>query len=167
VADALSIEPGYKVMSLILLAAFLAAQSSEPPPPAVPDERAAVMAAVDRVFAAINSNDAAAFKEMMVPEGTNVSVRYQPDGSAKLRVKTNLQEIAEAATEKRRFTEKYWDPTLLIHNGVAMFWAPYSFDIDGKRSHCGVDQFDFVKIDGQWKLASSMWTVEPEGCPKQ
>ena len=131
------------------------------------DERAEVMVAVDRVFAAINSNDAEAYKQMMVPEGVNISLRYQPDGSARIRAKSNLQEIAESATEKRKFTEKYWNPTLLVHNGIAMFWAPYSFDIDGKRSHCGVDQFDFVKLDGQWKLASSMWTVEPNGCPKQ
>ena len=131
------------------------------------DERAEVMVAVDRVFAAINSNDAEAYKQMMVPEGVNISLRYQPDGSARIRAKSNFQEIAEAATEKRKFTEKYWNPTLLVHNGIAMFWAPYSFDIDGKRSHCGVDQFDFVKLDGQWKLASSMWTVEPNGCPKQ
>ena len=131
------------------------------------DERAEVMVAVDRVFAAINSNDAEAFRQMMMPEGMIMSLRYQSDGSAKLRVKSNLQMIAEARTEKRKFTEKYWNPTLLVHNGIAMFWAPYSFDIDGKRAHCGVDQFDFIKLDGQWKLASSMWTVEPDGCPKQ
>lgn len=136
-------------------------------PPPVVDERAQVMAAVDRVFAAINSNDAEAFKQMMVPEGTNISLRYQPDGSAMLRVKSNIQEIADARAEKRKFTEKYWNPTVLIHNDIAIFWAPYSFDIDGKRSHCGIDQFDFVKLDGQWKLASSMWTVEPKGCPKE
>jgi len=148
---------------MYLLAAIAAAPSLSP----APDERAQVMAAVDRVFEAINSNDAEAFKAIMVPEGTNISLRYQPDGSAKLRVKSNFQEIAEAGVEKRKFTERYWSPTLLIHNGIAAFWAHYSFDIDGKRSHCGVDQFDFVKIDGQWKLASSMWTVEPDGCPKE
>ena len=130
-------------------------------------ERAAVMAAVERVFAAINSNDAESLRQIAVPEGMNISLRYQPDGSSNIRVKSNSQDAADTAVEKRKFTEKYWDPTLLIHNGIAAFWAPYSFDIDGKRSHCGVDQFDFVKIDGQWKLASSMWTVEPNGCPKE
>jgi hypothetical protein len=48
---------------------------------------------------------------------------------------------------------------------MAVFWAPYSFDIDGKRSHCGVDVFDFIRVKGEWKLANSMWTVEPDGCP--
>ena len=149
--------------SLILLAASMATAE----PAAVVDERAEVIAAVDRFIAAINSNDAEALRRMAIPEGMNISLRYQPDGSTKIRTKSNAQDAAETPAETRKFTEKYWDPTVLIHNGIAVFWAPYSFDIDGKRSHCGVDQFDFIKVDGQWKLASSMWTVEPDGCPEE
>ena len=150
-------------MSLLLAALAAAA----PVPPPALDERAQVLAAADRVIAAINSNDAEALRQIALPEGMNISLRYQPGGSTKLRFKSNSQDAAETTVEKRRFTERYWNPTVLVHNGIAVFWAPYSFDIDGKRSHCGVDQFDFIKVDGQWKLASSMWTVEPNGCPKE
>ena len=148
--------------SFILLAASVVSAQA----PAAADERAEVMAAVERVFAAINSNDAEALREIAIPDAMNISLRYQPDGKTTIRTRSNAEDASNTAAEKRRFTEKYWDPTLLIHNGVAMFWAPYSFDIDGKRSHCGVDQFDFIKVDGKWKLASSMWTVEPNGCAK-
>jgi len=125
------------------------------------------MKVVDEVYAAINSNDVEAFKRLEVPEGMTFRLRYQADGTMKLVPKSNLQDLADTATEKRRFTEKYWDPTVLIHRDMAVFWAPYSFDIDGKRSHCGVDVFDFIRVNGQWKLANSMWTVEPDGCPKK
>jgi hypothetical protein len=147
-------------MILALLAASVAT-------PVEADDRAALMSVVDEVYAAINSNDVEAFKRLEVPEGMTFRLRYQPNGSMKLVPKSNLQDLADTATEKRRFTEKYWDPTLLIHRDMAVFWAPYSFDIDGKRSHCGVDVFDFIRVDGQWKLANSMWTVEPDGCPKK
>lgn len=147
---------------ILLTAAMVMAE-----PPAAADERAEVIAAADRFIAAINSNDAEALRRMSIPEGMNISLRYQPDGSSNIRTRSNSKAATETATEARKFIEKYWDPTVLIHNGIAVFWAPYSFDIDGKRSHCGVDQFDFIKIDGQWKLASSMWTVEPNGCPKE
>lgn len=148
---------------LVLLAASMT--MAEPPRPA--DERAEVIAAADRFIAAINSNDAEALRQMAIPEGMTISLRYQPDGSSKFRSRSNSLQASESFAEKRKFTEKYWDPTVLIHIGIAVFWAPYSFDIDGQRSHCGVDQFDFIKVDGQWKLASSMWTVEPNGCPKE
>lgn len=39
-----------------------------------------------------------------------------------------------------------------------------SFGVDGETSHCGIDVFDFVKIDGQWLVSDSMWTGEPEAC---
>jgi len=147
-------------MILALLAASVAA-------PGAADERAALMKVVDEVYAAINSNDVEAFKRLEVPEGMTFRLRYQPDGTMKLVPKSNLQDLSDTATEKRRFTEKYWDPTVLIHRDMAVFWAPYSFDIDGKRSHCGVDVFDFIRVNGEWKLANSMWTVEPDGCPKK
>jgi hypothetical protein len=149
--------------SLILLAAIIAASETSP----ALDEKAQVIAAADRVIAAINSNDAEALRRIAIPDGMNISLRYQPDGSSLVRSKSNSQKATESATETHRFTERYWDPTVLVHNGIAMFWAPYSFDIDGKRSHCGVDQFDFIKVAGEWRLASSMWTVEPNGCPKE
>jgi hypothetical protein len=147
-------------MILALLAASVAASGAA-------DERAALMKVVDEVYAAINSNDVEAFKPLEVPEGMTFRLRYQPDGTMKLVPKSNLQDLSDTATEKRRFTEKYWDPTVLIHRDMAVFWAPYSFDIDGKRSHCGVDVFDFIRVNGEWKLANSMWTVEPDGCPKK
>jgi hypothetical protein len=151
----------------MLIITLLTASMVMAEPPAAADERAEVIAAADRFIAAINSNDAEALRKMSIPEGMNISLRYLPDGSSLVRSKSNSQEASETVTETRKFTERYWNPTILIHNGIAMFWAPYSFDIDGKRSHCGVDQFDFIKVDGQWKLASSMWTVEPNGCPKE
>jgi len=43
-------------------------------------------------------------------------------------------------------------------------WAPYEFWIDNATSHCGVDVFSFVKLDGTWRVANSMWTVEPGAC---
>jgi hypothetical protein len=146
-------------MVLLLLAAtaVAAAQSAD---------RAALMKAVDEVYAAINSNDVEAFKRLEVPEGMTFRLRYQPDGNMKLVSKSNLQDLADTGTETRKFTERYWDPTVLIHRDMAVFWAPYSFDIDGKRSHCGVDVFDFIRVNGEWKLSNSMWTVEPDGCPK-
>ncbi|NEZ03108.1 hypothetical protein G4Y73_02960 [Wenzhouxiangella sp. XN201] len=40
-----------------------------------------------------------------------------------------------------------------------------SFRPDGERPHCGVDSIDVVKVDGVWKLANFMWTVEPDESP--
>lgn len=53
---------------------------------------------------------------------------------------------------------------MLVRGQIAVVWAPYEFWIDGKTSHCGVDVFDLVEVDGAWRVANMMWTVEPNAC---
>jgi hypothetical protein len=60
-----------------------------------------------------------------------------------------------------RFTERMWHPTILLRADLAQVWAPYSFDIDGKRSHCGIDNFTMMRIGGKWVMTNASWTVEP------
>lgn len=54
---------------------------------------------------------------------------------------------------------------MLVRGSIAVVRAPYEFRGDGKTSHCGIDSFDFVKIDGRWFVADAMWTVEPDSSP--
>ncbi len=134
---------------------------------AKPDrEYGAAMAAVDAFFAAINGNDGNALARLYTPEATIVARRKQPDGNWIVRTRTGASDVENARKETRRFTETYWKPTLTIHQGIAVFWAPYSFDIDGKRSHCGVDVVNLVKVDGVWRISAVGYTVEPDGCPR-
>lgn len=136
------------------------------PAVAEPHETAAVTAAVDRFLAAINTNDAAGLKAVQMAEGMTYRVAYAADGKKTVSPRSNAEWVARAASSTSRFHEQYWSPKVMIHRDIAVFWAPYSFDVDGKRSHCGIDVFDLVKANGEWKIANSMWTVEPEGCPK-
>ena len=53
---------------------------------------------------------------------------------------------------------------MMIRGGIAVVWAPYEFWIDGESSRCGLDVFDFVRIDGKWLVSNAMWTVEPDAC---
>jgi hypothetical protein len=62
------------------------------------------------------------------------------------------------------YRERYWSPTVLIRGPMALVWAPYEFQIDGRTSHCGIDVFSFSRMDGVWKVSNSMWTVEPGAC---
>lgn len=138
------------------------------PSPAIarPDERAEVKAAVDTWLSAINANDADKLAANQLPQGMTFRQKHEADGSTSLSSRSNADWVERARAEKARLRERYWNPTILVHGGIATFWAPYSFDIEGKRSHCGVDVFDLIKVGGEWKVANAMWTVEPQGCPK-
>ena len=124
------------------------------------DEKAQVKAAVDAFIAAINSGDAAALDRLTHDEGAAFIQGYVK-GREGLRRRTTKESVERMKTSTRRNTERYWNPTILVHRDIAHFWAPYSFDVDGKRSHCGVDSFSLARVDGTWILTNNAWTVEP------
>ena len=143
----------------MLIALLLAAAE-----PSATDDKAAVQAAVDEFIAAINSGDAAALDALLHDDGAAFIQGYVK-GREGLRVRPNKESVDGMKTATSRYSERYWNPTIMVHRDIAHFWAPYSFDIDGKRSHCGIDSFNLTKVDGNWILTNNAWTVEPpENC---
>ena len=63
-----------------------------------------------------------------------------------------------------RYEERLGTPAIEIDGDIAMVWAPYTFLIDGKRHHCGVDHFGLAREGGAWKIASLSWSARASGC---
>lgn len=143
-----------QVILAALLAAFPLSQQS------LASDKSAVLAAADAWLAAFNAGDKAKLASLTHPDGTQFSILYLP-GQEGVRVRSNREDMANGKPGGPRFTERMWRPTVLLRGDLAQIWAPYSFDIDGKRSHCGIDNFTFVRIGGRWTLANASWTVEP------
>jgi len=127
------------------------------------DEKAAILNAIDRFFIAMAEGDAAAFATLQTSDGMTYSQRFA-DGQWTLRRRTN-QELLQTLTDREQaVSETYWSPTVLIRGPMAVVWAPYEFRVEGEVSHCGVDAFNMLKIDGEWALSNAMWTAEPQAC---
>ena len=159
-------------MKLVLcLTAILAvsACASAPPPPSSaragnpPGEEAAVLALLDRYMHAISSQDVAAMAAMQTADGMTYRARAE-GGRWAVTSRSNASWVDPSKVDARTHRERYWSPTVMIRGGIAVVWAPYEFWLDGKTSHCGIDVFDFVKVDGAWRVANAMWTVEPDAC---
>ena len=124
------------------------------------DARNEVQAAVDSFMEAINSGDRTTLERILHPDGVAFIHGYI-EGRHGLRLRSNKESISGLANASARYTERYWKPTIQVHRDIAHFWAPYSFDIDGKRSHCGIDSFSLARVDGSWVVTTASWTVEP------
>ncbi len=132
-------------------------------------EREAILAVMDNAFAAVRSSRPDDWRAIQLPEGTTLSFRPHPDDrpeKLEMRISNNEVFIADLEPDGHEYIERWTEaPTVLILGPIAVVWGEYDFWIDGVFSHCGVDSADLVNIDGEWKVANFMWTVEKNGCP--
>jgi len=144
-------------LSLLLVAPAAPADEKHP-------EYSAVMKVVDLFFEAINTSDAGLMAKIALHDSITYSVREQDDGHWSLRAMPQAWDMDPAHWGPEKLTERNWAPTVLITDHIAVFWAPYDFYIDGEFSHCGTDAIDLVKVDDDWKIGNSSWTVQKTGC---
>ena len=51
-----------------------------------------------------------------------------------------------------------------IDAALASVWTPYKFYFNGKFSHCGVNSFQLVKLNNEWKIQYLIDTRRRAGC---
>jgi hypothetical protein len=150
-------------MMLVAIVAATATAMAEPAPKQA-DEEKAVLAAMDRFMIAISTGDVDEMRKLYLPEAMTFRALKKQEGPPEVVARPQAYWTDPARNDGRKRQERYWSPTVLLRDPIAVVWAPYEFKIDGKTTHCGIDSFDFVKIDGEWRVSSAMWTVEPERC---
>ncbi len=154
---------------IAILVLLSTAAVAAPPVPTAPagkpsNDETAVLTAMDRYVTAISANDIQTMAAMQTPEGMTYRARAAEGGVWEVTARPNSYWVDPSSVDGHAHRERYWSPTVMIRGGIAVVWAPYEFWIDGKTSHCGMDVFDFVKIDGAWRISNAMWTVEPKAC---
>jgi hypothetical protein len=155
----------YLAAAILVTAAPALAQTPAQVAPLVADSTGA-MAAANAAMDAIGNKDGKALEALLLPQAVILSQNYAADGQMKTRIRTRDEMIAGLVGSKGKLAEKMVDPRLLIQHDLAHVWAPYTFDVDGKRSHCGIDSIGLARIDGSWRITSVTWTAEPYNCPQ-
>lgn len=51
-----------------------------------------------------------------------------------------------------------------VDGPLAIAWTPYNFYYKGQFSHCGVNSFQLVRFNGEWKIQYLIDTRRKEGC---
>ena len=133
------------------------------------DDREVILAVMEKAFAAVHSNNPDDWRAIQLAEGTSLSFRPGPEGrpeELEMQISSNEEFLAALKPDGHDYMERWTgEPTILVRGPIAVIWGEYEFWIDGEFSHCGVDSVDLVKVDGEWKIANFMWTVEKESCP--
>ena len=147
---------------LLVIPSATAAQGSSN----APDERAAVLAVVQRLWDAMKARDTAMARSVF-DSSAMLSRAVTRNGEARVQL-TPVSAFLEAlshATEP--WNERMFAPEVRIDGSLATVWTEYDFHLGDKFSHCGVDAFQLLKTSAGWKIVALADTARREGCVKR
>lgn len=127
------------------------------------DARAAVVV-VEKMFDALARGDTAGMRATFVAEGRVVQTGTRA-GKPFYRVNSIddfLRSIGSATG--RKLEETIFDVESRVEDNLAVVWSRYDFFVDGAKSHCGVDSYQLVRVDTEWKLLHIVDTQQ-RPCP--
>jgi hypothetical protein len=128
------------------------------PPAQVPD---GPRAAVDQLFLGMRMADAAMVREVLAPD-----VRFAvltPEGAIATQ---GLESFVQAlAASQGNWNEQIYDVEVRVDDAVASVWAPYTFYLAGRVSHCGINSMELLRGADGWEITQISDTRRMEGCP--
>ena len=148
--------------ALALLASVAGAQT----PTSAPDERAAVLAVVQRLWDGMKVRDTAMVRSVF--DSTAMLSRVVTrNGEARVQLTAVSTFIEALGRAKESWNERMFAPEVHVDGPLATVWTEYDFHLGDQFSHCGVDAFQMLKTSSGWKIVALSDTARREGCAKR
>ena len=143
------------LLTMVFYSMYLAAQSAED----------SVKAAVNKLFDGMKNGDAALVNQAFSDSAILQTITRNKEGKMIIR-NEEVKDFAEFVGKQKKGAadERISFETIKIDGPLAIAWTPYKFYYDGKFSHCGVNSFQLVRINGQWKIQYLIDTRRKQGC---
>ena len=131
------------------------------------DEKAAPLAVVNQLFTEMAAANPPGILAVHTPKSDLVAIFKQKDGTTRIQ-SIDGDAFSKMFTNKERvMLEEMYDPKVEVSGDWAMVWGRYVFFVDGKLSHCGINQFNLVRTEAGWRIANGASTIDPGDCTEK
>ena len=152
--------------TFLILAALLSIGAANATAQHSEDAKAAI-GVVNQLFTEMAAANPAGIVSLHTPTSDLAAVFKQRDGKTRYQ-SINGEKFSQMFTDKTKvMREEMYDPKVEVHNDWAMVWGRYVFFNGDKLSHCGINQFNLIRIDGTWKIANGASTIDPGDCSEK
>jgi hypothetical protein len=128
------------------------------------DDKAAVLATVQRVFDAMRTRDTMLLQSAFDSSARLVGVSRRGTPAVTLTTPSRFGAALTRAKAGDVWNEKMIDPEVRIDGTIAQVWTYYTFHLNETFSHCGIDAFMLVKVGDAWKITQLADTERKDGC---
>jgi hypothetical protein len=125
----------------------------------------AVKLPIQALFDGMRKSDTVLLASAFAPNAIMQTVIKTKDGSTTVRteeLKNFISFVGKPHTEV--YDERISFDAIKIDGDLAVAWTPYKFYVSEKFSHCGINSFQLVRLNGVWKIQYIIDTRRKEGC---
>ncbi|MET1259614.1 nuclear transport factor 2 family protein [Flagellimonas sp. DF-77] len=130
------------------------------------DESDRVRQTVEGFFEAFHAQDSMAMKTYMAEGVVLQTTGRNKEGKTLFRT-TPIERLYASIVgipDSISFEEKLTSWSIQVDRTMANAWVGYEFWLNGNFSHCGINSFQLVDFDGEWKIIYLIDTRGKAGC---
>ena len=120
---------------------------------------------INLLFEGMKNSDPSVLKKAFSDSAILQTIGRNKEGKTIIR-NEKIDAFAESVSKapKGALDERIQFETIKIDGPLAIVWTPYQFYYDGKFSHCGVNSFQLVRINGEWRIQYLIDTRRRDNC---
>jgi len=129
-------------------------------------EKDAVREVVEGFFKAFHQKDSVGMKQFVGDDVLLQTTGKNKEGKTQFKSQpiAALFKSIVSIPDSIQFEEKLTSMNIQIDRTMANAWVGYEFWLNGKFSHCGINSFQMVDFDGEWKIIYLIDTRGKKGC---
>ena len=130
-------------------------------------EEAAIQSVIETLFDGMRVGDSSMVASVFTRDAIMQTIHTNREGKV-VKIEGDLAGFLNAVGAPH---EQVWDERIAgyeikIDGDLASAWTPYQFYTGDTFSHCGVNSFQLVKLDGSWKIIYIIDTRRRTECVK-
>lgn len=129
-------------------------------------EEADLRKTIEMFFEGFHRQDSLKIKSVTSENVIMQSIGKGKDGGTELH-QNDFSDFLKAIVsipEEKEFREELHSFSIQVDGDMANVWTPYSFFFDGEFSHCGVNNFQLMRVKEKWKIFYLVDTRRKDGC---
>jgi ketosteroid isomerase-like protein len=120
---------------------------------------------INKMFAAMKASDPRGLAACFADSAVLQTVAKNKEGKVSVRNEHISAFTAQIASiTKGDADERITYDVVKVDADLAIAWTPYQFYYKGAFSHCGVNSFQLVRINNEWKIQYIIDTRRKSGC---
>ena len=127
-----------------------------------------VKTVINRMFTGMKNADAGLLKSSFADSVIFQTIARDKEGKTLVRNENPAEFIEYVSKQPAGASdERITFETVKVDGPLAIAWTPYNFYFNGQFSHCGVNSFQLVRLNGEWKIQYIIDTRRRQGCSTQ